>query len=47
MLKRKFVFEVKRQKKDKKLPVVLSKEEVAKILYSVDNIKRSAILILV
>jgi site-specific recombinase XerD len=31
MLKRKFVFEVKRPKKDKKLPVVLSKEEVAKI----------------
>jgi len=30
-----------------KLPVVLSKEEVAKILYSVDNIKQKAILILV
>lgn len=32
MLKRKFVFEVKRPRKNKKLPVVLSKEEVAKFL---------------
>jgi len=47
MLKRKFVFEVKRPKKDKKLPVVLSKEEVAKIPDSVDNIKHKAILMLV
>ncbi len=47
MLKRKFVFEVKRPRKDKKLPVVLSKEEVAKILDSVDNIKHKAILMLV
>jgi len=47
ILKRKFVFEVKRPKKDKKLPVVLSKEEVAEILDSVDNIKHKAILMLV
>ena len=47
ILKRKFVFEVKRPRKDKKLPVVLSKEEVAKILDSVDNIKHKAILMLV
>jgi len=47
MLKRKFVFEVKRPRKDNKLPVVLSKEEVAKILDSVDNIKHKAILMLV
>ena len=47
ILKRKFVFEVKRPKKDKKLPVVLSKEEIAKILGSVDNIKHKAILMLV
>jgi len=47
MLKRKFIYEVKRPKKDKKLPVVLSKEEVAKILDSVDNIKHKAILMLV
>jgi len=32
MLKKKFIYEIKRPHKDKKLPVVLSKEEVAKIL---------------
>ncbi|MBM4141820.1 MAG: integrase [Nitrospira sp.] len=47
MLKRKFVYEVKRPRKDKKLPVVLSKEEVAKIINSVDNLKHKAILMLV
>jgi site-specific recombinase XerD len=47
MLKKKFMYEVKRPRKDKKLPVVLSKEEVAKILSSVDNIKHKAILMLV
>jgi len=47
MLKKKFVYEVKRPKKDKKLPVVLSKEEIAKILGSVDNIKHKSILMLV
>lgn len=47
MLKRKFVYEVKRPRKDKKLPVVLSKEEVAKIINSVDNLKHRAILMLV
>ena len=47
MLKKKFVYEVKRPRKDKKLPVVLSKEEVAKILSSVDNLKHKAILMLV
>ncbi|PIP11621.1 MAG: integrase [bacterium (Candidatus Stahlbacteria) CG08_land_8_20_14_0_20_40_26] len=47
MLNRKFVYEVKRPRKDKKLPVVLSKEEVAKILNSVDNVKHKAILMLV
>ena len=43
VLKRNFAFEIKRPKKDKKLPVVLSQEEVAKILSSVINIstKRS------
>ena len=46
MLKKKFVYEVKRPKKDKKLPVVLSQEEVEKILLSVDNIKHKAILML-
>jgi site-specific recombinase XerD len=46
MLKKKFVYEVKRPRKDKKLPAVLSKEEVAKILDSVDNIKHKAVLML-
>jgi len=47
MLKKKFLYEIKRPRKDKKLPVVLSKEEVTKILSSVDNIKHKAILMLV
>jgi site-specific recombinase XerD len=47
MLKKKFLYAIKRPRKDKKLPVVLSKEEVAKILSSVDNIKHRAILMLV
>jgi len=47
MLKRKFLYEIKRPRKDKKLPVVLSKEEVAKILSSIDNIKHRAILMLI
>lgn len=47
MLKRKFVYEFKRQLKNKKLPVVLSKEDVAKILSSIDNIKHRANLMLV
>jgi len=47
ILKRKFVYEVKRPRKDKKLPVVLSQDEVARILSSVDNLKHRAILMLV
>lgn len=47
MLKKKFVYEVRRPRKDKKLPVVLSKGEVAKIINSVDNLKHRAILMLV
>jgi len=47
MLKKKFIYEVKRPRKDKKLPIVLSQEEVAKILNSVDNIKHKTILMLV
>jgi hypothetical protein len=46
MLKRKFVYEVKRPRKDKKLPVVLSKEEVARIINSMDNLKHRAILMI-
>jgi len=47
ILKKNFVYEIKRPKKDKKLPVVLSQEEVSKILSSVENIKHKAILMLV
>ena len=47
ILKRKFIYEVKRPKKDKKLPVVLSKEKVKKILNSHSNIKHKAILMLI
>ena len=46
LLEKDFVFEVKRPKKDRKLPVVLSKEEIAKILLSVNNIKHKALLML-
>ncbi len=46
MLKKKFLYDIKRPRKDKKLPVVLSQEEVAKILNSVDNLKHRAILML-
>jgi site-specific recombinase XerD len=47
ILKKDFVYEIKRPKKDKKLPVVLSQEEVSKILSSVENIKHKTILMLV
>ncbi|MEM3112755.1 MAG: site-specific integrase [Candidatus Anstonellales archaeon] len=40
MLKKKFLYDIKRPRKDKKLPVVLSAEEVAKILNSADNLKQ-------
>ena len=35
--KRRFVYEIKRLRKDKKLPVVLSHEEVSQILSSVNK----------
>ena len=47
MLKKKFVYEVKRPRKDRKLPTVLSKEDVTKIINSVDNLKHKALLMLV
>jgi len=46
VLKKNFIFEVKRPKKDKKLPIVLSKEEVKRILDVTTNIKHKAILML-
>ncbi len=47
VLKQSFVYETKRPRKDRKLPVVLSREEVSEILSSVLNIKHKAILMLV
>ncbi|MEA1998507.1 MAG: site-specific tyrosine recombinase/integron integrase [Euryarchaeota archaeon] len=47
ILKRKFIYEIQRPKKDKKLPVVLSGEEVSRILSAVSNIKHKVILMLV
>jgi len=46
-LKKKFVYEIKRPRKDKKLPIVLNQNEVSKILSSVSNIKHKTILMLV
>lgn len=46
VLKRGFVYEIMRPKKDKKLPVVLSKEEVSKILSSITNLKHKVTLML-
>lgn len=47
VLKRGFVYELKRPKKDKKLPVVLNQEEISKILSSITNIKHRLILMLI
>lgn len=47
MLKKKFLYEIKRPRKDRKLPVVLSQEEIVKILSTVENIKHKAILMIV
>jgi site-specific recombinase XerD len=44
MLKKKFLYEIKRPRKDKKLPEVLSKEEVSRIINGTANIKHKAIL---
>ena len=46
ILKKNFIYELKRPRKDKKLPVVLSKEKVSKILSAVSNIKHRSILML-
>ncbi|MEW6216004.1 MAG: site-specific tyrosine recombinase/integron integrase, partial [Nitrospirota bacterium] len=44
LLKKKFVYEVKRPRKDKKLPEVLSKEEVSRMMTRTANLKHKAIL---
>jgi site-specific recombinase XerD len=46
VLKREFMYEIKRPKKDKKLPIVLSREEVKKVFSSITNLKHKAILML-
>jgi len=45
-LKQDYLYEIRRPKKDKKLPVVLRGEEIGRLLASVINIKRKAILTL-
>ncbi len=47
VLKRRFVYEIKRPRKDKKLPVVLSREEVSQIISSIENIKHKTIIMLI
>ena len=47
VLEKKFIYEVKRPRKDKKLPIILNKEEVPKILSALSNIKHKAILMLI
>ncbi|MEM2900355.1 MAG: site-specific integrase [Thermoplasmata archaeon] len=46
VLKCNFIYEVTRPKKDKKLPVVMNKEEIMRLLSVVTNIKHKAILML-
>ena len=45
--KQEFAYDIERPRKDQKLPVVLSKEEVAQILSSVANLRHKALLMLV
>jgi len=47
VLKRNFIYEIRRPRKDKKLPEVLNKDEITRILAAVDNIKHKAMLMLV
>ena len=47
ILMKNFIYDLKRPKKDKKLPVVLNKEEISRILSSTENIKHISILMLV
>jgi len=44
MLKRNFLYEIKRPRKDKQLPEVLSREEVTRIINLTENIKHKALL---
>ncbi|MCL0103914.1 site-specific integrase [Dehalococcoidia bacterium] len=46
VLKKRFFYEIERPRKDKKLPVILSREEVSKVLSAPSNLKHRAILML-
>ncbi|MCU0849595.1 MAG: site-specific integrase [Spirochaetes bacterium] len=47
MLKKSFIYEIKAPGKDKKLPVILSKNEVTAILESIANLKHKTIMMLI
>jgi len=47
ILKKDFIYEINGPKRDKKLPVVLSKNEVFSILNSIDNLKHKTIMMLI
>jgi site-specific recombinase XerD len=47
VLKKRFTYEIKRPSKDKRLPVVLSQEDVSRILSCITNIKHKLILMFV
>lgn len=46
ILKKNFAYEIKRPKKDRKLPAILSRDEIFRLLSSVANVKHRAILML-
>ena len=46
ILKKKFFYDIQRPKKDKKLPVILSQNEVRRIIFSIDNLKHKAMIML-
>ncbi|MBN2039890.1 MAG: tyrosine-type recombinase/integrase [Spirochaetes bacterium] len=43
---KKFIYEIKRPKKDKKLPVILNSDEIARLLSALKNIKHRTLLML-
>jgi site-specific recombinase XerD len=47
MLGKDFIYEIKAPKKDKKLPVVMSKNEVLRIIDNISNVKHKTIIMLI
>ena len=47
MLGKDFIYEIKSPKKDKKLPVVMSKNEVLRIIDNISNVKHKTIIMLI